>query len=150
MLARLWPLTITMLSTNRQPAPAYLVHHLNCFHLLFLDRSRADESEPKVRPHYARVTHCDAFVIAKRPQRLTVALSADPLWRSLTQPHLPAFVRTGHSALVLEGDRRSLVTAIDLLARYRPKILTAHDPPPQSVPSVACPEPRFAIPPGLL
>jgi hypothetical protein len=149
MLAKLGPLTVAMLSTNRQPALAYLVHHLSRFNLLFLDRCAGDESEPKMRPHYASVAHCDILAIAKRPQRLTVALSADPLWRSLTQPYLPAFVRTGHRALVLEGDRTWLVAVVDLFARHCHKILIARDPPPQSVPGAAYPEVRFVVPPDL-
>jgi hypothetical protein len=118
VLAKLGPLIITMLSTNRQPAPLYLVHHLGRFHPLALDRCAGDKSEPKVRPHYASVAYYDIFAIAKRPQRPTVALSADPLWPSLTQWDLPAFLRISHPALVLESDRTSMVAAVNPFSRH--------------------------------
>jgi hypothetical protein len=149
MLAKLGRLTVTMLSTNCQPEPAYLVHHLSRFHFLFLYGFAGDESEPEVRPHYASIVYCEVFAIAKRPQHLTVALFADPLWRSLTQPHLLAFVRTGGRGLVLDGDRTSVVAVVDLFARHCCKILIARDPLPKSMPGAADPEMRFAVPPGL-
>jgi hypothetical protein len=117
MLAKLGPLTVTMLSTNRQP-----VQPTSCI------TSVASTSCSWIAPggtslslRCAGALRASPTAIAKRQQRLTVALSTDPRWRSLTQPHLLTFVRTGHRALVLEGDRTSLVAVVDLFVRDCPK-----------------------------
>jgi hypothetical protein len=112
MLAMLGRVRVMMLSANRLPAPAYLLHYLSRFHLRFLSRSAGDKPEPRARLRHVSVAHCDVSATAKRSQCLTVALSADRLWRSLTKLHLSAVVRTGHRVLILEGHRTSLVVVI--------------------------------------
>jgi hypothetical protein len=71
-LAKLGPLTVTMPSASRPPAPAYLVPHLSRFHLLFPDRSAGHERAPKVRPHHPSAAYCGVDAIAKCPPRPTL------------------------------------------------------------------------------